>query len=410
VQIYDCTLQDFGALTDATLTFTDTDADGVTTTSTYSTPAGFNSPINDNSCSAATASIYTVESVGGGSTGGGGSGGGGGSAGGDFTFTWSGPFTGATPTTEDVTGLCPGDYSVVISNGDCEETLFFTVAEAEPIVVNVVNVINPTCFGQNNGSIDIDVTGGSGQFNYQWIPQPGCFFFGAQTQDVSNLAECSYTVSITDVVSGCNVLETIELEAPQVMELIIQTSEFAGGYNLSCHNSNDGAISVFVVGGTPDPIAFAPFDYLYDWINDCSEIDPSQYGNDPNAPNATNLPGGTYGINVTDANGCLATTCFDMIPPDSLQSPAIIQNISCTNNEGCITPNLQGGSSVYVAYEWTGNIGANAPDAATLCGLPAGPYSLTVTDSNGCSESFDYEISDVQQRFLSPVVKLRLRS
>jgi gliding motility-associated-like protein len=395
VQIYDCTLQDFGALTDATLTFTDTDADGVTTTSTYSTPAGFNSPINDNSCSAATASIYTVESVGGGSTGGGGSGGGGGSAGGDFTFTWSGPFTGATPTTEDVTGLCPGDYSVVISNGDCEETLFFTVAEAEPIVVNVVNVINPTCFGQNNGSIDIDVTGGSGQFNYQWIPQPGCFFFGAQTQDVSNLAECSYTVSITDVVSGCNVLETIELEAPQVMELIIQTSEFAGGYNLSCHNSNDGAISVFVVGGTPDPIAFAPFDYLYDWINDCSEIDPSQYGNDPNAPNATNLPGGTYGINVTDANGCLATTCFDMIPPDSLQSPAIIQNISCTNNEGCITPNLQGGSSVYVAYEWTGNIGANAPDAATLCGLPAGPYSLTVTDSNGCSESFDYEISDV---------------
>ena len=152
---------------------------------------------------------------------------------------------------------------------------------------------------------------------------------------------------------------------------------------------------MFVVGGTPDPIAFAPFDYQYDWINDCSEIDPAQYGNDPNAPNATNLPGGTYGINVTDANGCLATTCFDMIPPDSLQSPAIIQNISCTNDEGCITPNLQGGSSVYVAYEWTGNIGANAPDAATLCGLPAGPYSLTVTDSNGCSEDFDYEITDV---------------
>ncbi len=396
VQIYDCTLQDFGALTDATLTFTDTDTQGATITSTYSTPVGFNSPINDNSCSAGTASIFVVESVGGGGTGGGGGGtGGGGSAGGDFTFTWSGPFTGATPTTEDVSGLCPGDYSVLISNGDCEETLFFTVPEAEPIVVNVVNVVNPTCFGQNNGSIDIDVTGGSGQFSYQWIPQPGCFFFGAQTQDISNLAECSYTVSITDEVSGCNVLETVELVAPQVMELIIQTSEFAGGYNLSCHNSNDGSISVFVVGGTPDPIAFAPFDYLYDWINDCSEIDPAQYGNDPNAPNATNLPGGTYGINVTDANGCLATTCFDMIPPDSLQSPAIIQNISCTNDDGCITPNLQGGSSIYVAYEWTGNIGANAPDAATLCGLPAGPYSLTVTDSNGCSEDFDYEITDV---------------
>lgn len=393
VQIYDCVGLDVGALTDATLTFTGTDAEGVITTSSYSTPVGYNSPINDNSCNAATASIFVVESVGGGSSGGGG--GGGSSAGDEFTFTWSGPFVGPVPTTEDISGLCPGEYSVVISNGDCEETLFFTVDEAEPIVVNVVNAIDPTCFGQNNGSIDIDVSGGSGNFEYQWIPQPGCFFFGAQTQDITNLAECDYTVSITDTETGCNVLETVSLVAPQVMELIIETSEFAGGYNLSCHNSNDGAISVFVVGGTPDPDAFAPFDYLYDWITDCSEIDPAIYGNDPNAPNATNLPGGTYGINVTDANGCLATTCFDLIPPDSLQSPALVQNITCLSDEGCITPNLQGGSSIYVAYEWTGNIGANAPDAGTLCGLPAGPYSLTVTDSNGCSETFEYEITDV---------------
>ena len=291
--------------------------------------------------------------------------------------------------------MCPGDYSVLVSNGDCEQTLFFTVPEAQPIVVNVVNAINPTCFGQNNGSIDIDVTGGSGQYTYQWIPQPSCFFFGSQSPDLTNLAECDYTVSITDQVSGCNVLETVSLVAPEVMELIIETSEFAGGYNLSCHNSNDGSISVFVVGGTPDPIANAPYDYLYDWITDCSQIDPSQYGNDPNAPNATNLPGGTYGINVTDANGCLATTCFDMIAPDSLQSPAIIQDITCANSEGCITPNLQGGSSIYLAYEWTGNIGSNLPDASTLCGLPAGPYSLTVTDSNGCTETFDYELNDV---------------
>jgi gliding motility-associated-like protein len=394
VQIYDCVSIDVGALTDATLTFTDVDGSGNAISASYSTPVGFNSPINDNSCSSATASIFQVETTGGGGSGGGG-GGGGNPVEGDFTFTWSGPFNGVPPSTQDVFGLCPGDYSVLISNGDCEETLFFTVPEADPIIVDVVAQINPTCFGQNNGSIDISVIGGSGNFSYQWIPQPACFFFGATTQDVNNLPACSYTVSITDQVTGCNVLETITLDAPQVMELTVVTSQFEGGYNLSCHNSNDGAISVFVTGGTPDPTAFAPFDYLYDWINDCSDIDPALYGNDPNAPNATNLPGGSYGINVTDANGCLATTCFDLIPPDSIQSPAIIQNISCQSDEGCITPNVQGGSSTFIAYEWTGNIGANAPDASTLCGLAAGAFTLTVTDSNGCQETFDYEITDV---------------
>lgn len=392
VQIYDCVSLDFGALTDATLTFTEDDGAGNITSSSYSTPVGFSSSINDNSCDFFSASIFEVETVGGGA---GGGGGGGNPVEGNFTYTWSGPFNGASPTTQDVSGLCPGDYSVLISNGDCEETLFFTVPAAEPISVDVVNQIDPTCFGQNNGSIDINVLGGSGNFNYQWIPQPACFFFGATTQDVNNLPACDFTVSITDLVTGCNILSTISLDAPQVMELTVVTSQFEGGYNLSCHNSNDGAISVFVAGGTPDPIAFAPFDYQYDWINDCSEIDPSLYGNDPNAPTATNLPGGSYGINVTDANGCLATTCFDLITPDSIQSPAIIQNISCASDEGCITPNIQGGSSTYIAYEWTGNIGANEPNATTLCGLVAGAYTLTITDSNGCQETFDYDITDV---------------
>ena len=390
VQIYDCVSIDVGALTNATLTFSDVDGSGNVLSASYSTPIGFNSPINDNSCGAETASIFQVETAGGG-----GGGGGGNPVEGDFTFTWSGPFTGVAPTTQNVSGLCPGDYSVLISNGDCEQTLFLTVPEADPIIVDVVAQINPTCFGQNNGSIDINVTGGSGNFSYQWIPQPACFFFGATTQDVNNLPACTFTVSITDLVTGCNILETITLDAPQVMELTVVTSQFEGGYNLSCHNSNDGAISVFVSGGTPDPDAFAPFDYLYDWINDCSDIDPALYGNDPNAPNATNLPGGSYGINVTDANGCLATTCFDLIPPDSIQSPAIIQNISCQSDEGCITPNVQGGSSTFITYEWTGNIGANAPNASTLCGLAAGSFTLTVTDSNGCQETFDYEITDV---------------
>ncbi len=312
----------------------------------------------------------------------------------NFTFIWSGPFQGAVPTTQDVVGLCPGEYAVFISNGSCEETQFFAVPEANPILIDIVNQVNPTCFGQNNGSINIEVLGGSGNFTYQWLSNPTCFFFGATTQDISNLSECSYTISVTDTETGCNATSTVILDAPQVMELAITTSQFDGGFNQSCFDSNDGSISVSVIGGTPDPDAFFPYAYQYDWVTDCSDVDPAIYGNDPNAPTADNLPGGTYGINVTDANGCLATTCVDMIPPDEIQSPAIIQDITCLSNEGCISPNLQGGSSNYISYQWTGNIGANPPSSPVICGLQAGNYSLTVTDSNGCIETFDYEIAD----------------
>lgn len=63
VQIYDCVGGDVGSLTDATLTFTGTNSLGDPMTSTYTTPTGFNSPIADNSCSAASASIFQVGAV-----------------------------------------------------------------------------------------------------------------------------------------------------------------------------------------------------------------------------------------------------------------------------------------------------------------------------------------------------------
>lgn len=386
VQIYDCVNGDLGALTDATMTFSGVNSLGDPTTAVYSTPVGFNSPINDNSCDAGSASIFYVDQsiIGGGGDPG------------NYTYEWTGP-NGFTASTQDLTGLCPGTYNVNISSGTCEQTLTFEIIDPAALEVVEVEIINPTCFGQNNGSIDIDVIGGSGDYSYVWIPSPTCFFPGSNLQDLVNVRECTYNYSITDNVTGCNIVGSITLEAPQVMEIVVVTSDFDGGYNISCQGANDGQISVFVTGGTPDCNLFAPYCYNYDWITDCSEIDPSQFGNDPNAPNAENLPGGTYGVNVYDANGCLATTCLDLIEPDSIQSPAIIENIDCDNTTGCITPNLTGGSGLYIVYEWTGDIGSNSPNANTLCNLAAGNYSLTVTDSNNCQDTFEYEITEIPQ-------------
>jgi gliding motility-associated-like protein len=383
VQIYDCIGGDFGALTDATMTFDGVNTLGDPTTVVYSTPPGFNSAINDNTCSPATASVFLVDqgSIGGGDPD-------------DYSYVWSGPSFSAT--TQDVSGLCPGDYTVVISNGDCEQTLSFTLADPVSFQIELVEIINPICFGQNNGSIDIDVVGGSGDYSYSWVPSPSCFFFGTNTQDVSGLFECaSYTVLVTDNVTGCLATATYELIAPQVMDIVVVTSEYQGGFNISCNGANDGQISVFVTGGSPDCDLYSPECYLYDWISaECGTIDPTDYGNPEGSSQCLNCPAGTYGVNVTDSNGCLATTCLDLLEPSAIESPAIIENIDCNSTTGCITPNLLGGSGSYVVYEWTGDIGTNSPDAATLCNLAADSYTLTVTDSNNCQDTFEYVIEE----------------
>ena len=383
LQIWDCVAGDFGTLLTASMSFSGTDSNNQPLTIDYNSEPGFSADIVATSCSPALAATWTETT-----------GAGGGGTGGDYTYTWTGPFTGPVPTSEDVSELCAGTYTVVIAQGDCNQTLTFTLLDPEPILINST-IVNPTCFGQNNGSIDITIIGGSGNYTYAWAESAPCFFPPTTTQDISSLFACSYTVVVTDVATGCTATATIVLDAPQVMDIVVVTSQFDGGYNVSCNAANDGQISVFVTGGSPDCNLFTPFCYQYDWITDCSEINPADFGNDPNAPNADNLPGGTYGINVTDANGCLATTCLDLLEPGPLDSPAIIQDIDCNNSTGCITPSLSGGSGNYVVFAWTGNIGANSPSATTLCGLQAGPYSLTVTDSNNCQDTFDYIIEEI---------------
>lgn len=307
-------------------------------------------------------------------------------------IVWSGP-NGFTSNDEDITGLCAGQYEVTITDADCEEIFTFIVTEPEPIVVEFIDVIPPICFGQNNGSVTATATGGSGVYTFEWLPQPDCFFPGANQADISNLFDCEYTVVVTDD-TGCSVEATINLEAPQVMDIFVSTTNFDGGYNVSCFGANDGQISVTVSGGTPDCALFAPECYNYDW----SSCDPV---NVPGSSLQTDLAAGTYCVLVTDANGCVATTQIPITQPEPIQSSGTISDyngfgVSCNGAcDGFITPDITGGSENYIFYDWVeGDIGANDPLANTLVDLCAGTYTLQVIDTNGCEELISFELTE----------------
>jgi gliding motility-associated-like protein len=403
LEVWDCIAGDSGTLTGATMSFTGINNSNDNATIDYSGPSGITGVIGPLSCGSGITATYTAPGLPGWFASSGNGGGGTDLEG--FTFEWSGPFEGTPPTTQDATGLCAGEYTVVVSSGDCIQSFNFEITEPIAIEIIAVDIHNPLCFGQNDGYIDIDVVNGSGDYSFEWM-NTTCFpgFDGANSEDIFDLNACDYTVVVTDNQSGCIATATFQLTAPEVMTLSLGVTEFGdGNYFTSCSNANDGAIQVFVNGGTPDPIAFAPYDYQYDWVIECSEIDPAGYGNNPNADYIENLPGGSYGLNVYDANGCLATTCIDLLPPPPLASDPMITNIDCNNPLGSITPNVSGGPAGYILV-WQGNIGSNNPNAPTLVDLEAGTYTLFVTADIGtaCVDTFSYVIEETT----SPIITI----
>ncbi|WP_146171720.1 T9SS sorting signal type C domain-containing protein [Flavobacterium magnum] len=140
-----------------------------------------------------------------------------------------------------------------------------------------------SCFGGNNGSATVNVTGGIGSYSYDWTPgNPS----GDGTASVSGLAAGTYTVTITDAI-GCTVSKTITITQPeQIIAIGLQT-------NVTCNSENDGTASVSVTGGSGT--------YSYAWF-------PSG----GNAATATNLAPGSYTCFIFDTNGCSTSKGFNI--------------------------------------------------------------------------------------------------
>jgi gliding motility-associated-like protein len=309
---------------------------------------------------------------------------------GTYTIEWTDGDGNIISNAEDLNNLCPGDYEMYVEQAGCFGVFNFTITEPDPLIVTQGEVVQPVCFGQNTGSIDINVFGGIEPYTFEWTANNGCIFFGSSDEDITGLFECCYTVVVTDA-SGCTATLEVCLDAPEVMSLFVSTPSDDGSlFDISCNGANDGSISVSVNGGTPDCNLFAPECYLFDW-----SVDVTIYGNPANASFIENLPTGTYIVNVTDINGCLATTTIDLSEPEAIQSAPIITDVTCNgNNDGTITPNINGGTESYVNYLWAPSVSPNADDATTLTNLDPGTYTVTITDSNNCEQEFTYTVNE----------------
>ncbi|MNJ86178.1 hypothetical protein D3C87_36660 [compost metagenome] len=290
---------------------------------------------------------------------------------GPYTFNWGGGVT-----TEDRSGLAAGTYSVTITDANaCTAIISATVTQPAAIVSGTTVVTNVSCSGGTNGSINLTPTGGVGSYTFNWGG-------GVTTEDRSGLAAGTYFVTITDA-NGCNgTVSGIVVTQPTLLvaSALSQT-------NVSCFGGSNGAASVSVSGGTSG--------YTYDWA-------PGTPTGDGTA-SATGLTAGTWTVNVTDANGCMASQSFTVTQPTAISFTAAAQtNIACFGEStGAFAVNSATGGTGAFTYDWTPGT-PTGEGTTSVTGLAAGTYSVTATDANGCTASVSFTITQPPVLVVTP--------
>ncbi len=213
-----------------------------------------------------------------------------------------------------------------------------------------VTSMSVSCSGQFDGSANATVTGGTAPYSYQWDN-------GETSNPATFLSAGNHSVTITDA-NNCEVITSFVVNTPAalVLQSLISTP-------VNCFGGNDGTASITVSGGT--------LPYTYQWNT------PVQTGN-----TATNLTAGSYTVIVTDANACTLPPINITIEQPSTPITTILNKIdpSCNGgSDGSASVIAQGGTPSYT-YAWSS--GGSTP---TISGLPAGIYTATVTDANGCT-------------------------
>lgn len=274
-----------------------------------------------------------------------------------YTFVWMNATTGVSTgqTTQNASGLCAGDYFVVVTDANGCSFTSSNVTINEPVAMTGSLVItDASCFNLCDGTAIYTITGGTAPFTYTWSSS-------ANTTDTEiNLCDGNYTVGVTDA-GGC-VLAAIPFT---ISEPTLLDGVTTNGFVL-CNGDCDGSVSVLESGGT------APYTYL--WNDSAAQTTPV----------ASNLCAGTYDVVITDANGCTTAPLSATITEPTAISLTSITSTDAACGGGCdgtATVITTGGTGAYT-FLWDDPLAQTTSTATALC---AGTYTVIVTDANGCS-------------------------
>ncbi len=294
------------------------------------------------------------------------------------------------PTTEDLYGLGQGQYILVVTDaGTCSGSDTFNLEYPDPIYLNPT-VTDNECHDGNEGSISLNVIGGTTPYSYNWT-MPDNPTFNEFTPSISGLSPGTYWLHFRDA-NGCYPnpdQDTIFTLVNPAKISITGNLSLYGKYNLMCYGDYNGSIDVSVSG--------AQGNYNKGWTgtpyspNDANFTGPEK--------DLINVPAGQYTYSVIDSKGCEASKTFVLSDPEPLTVYAEISDysgfeISCDGEaDGSIAAIPVGGhDETDFEFSWSYDGGPDPPNDSVITGLQEGNYSLIVTDAFGCQGSRQFSL------------------
>ena len=278
-------------------------------------------------------------------------------------------------TTKNIEGLSFGSYSLsVVDSNLC--TITFPSIDIAPIIgpleVEVIGLENLSGFETSNGSINIEVRGGSAPYSYLWEQLEDISFIET-TENLNNLSQGTYSLIVTDS-RGCTTNLEASLNQPDLLEVNLLIDN-----NISCNGANTGAIIAEVSGGV--------LDYSYKWfrVNVQGELELLNTDN-----LLTDIGSGDYRVVVTDFNGNSESARITLTEPAAIAiNNFTINNVSCNNGtNGSIRIEVVGGVGAY-NFIWSTN-----DRTQNLENVTSGLYNVLITDENGCDFRAEFNVSE----------------
>ena len=282
------------------------------------------------------------------------------------------------------TGLAAGTYSIAAQDANLcltTSTVSLTQPAAPLTITSVVSTPVELCYGDNNGSIDISVAGGTSPYQYSinggtsWSPSTT-----ATSYTFSNLYAGTYTIAVLDF-NLCTTTYDTTITLTQPIQLIISSVLVTSV--TGCNSGTNGSIEITATGGTPG--------YQYSinggstWVPTYTTADVSWTftGLGINTNGSKN-----YTVAVRDSNLCQTEQIVTLIGPAIIVVTSTRTNITCHDfDNGKIVVHATGGTPAY-EYELTSSfITYPYQSSTTFTGLSAGAYTPYVMDANGCIEN-----------------------
>ncbi len=281
--------------------------------------------------------------------------------------------------------LAPDTFTLIIESvsSGCRTTMEVILPDssnrAQPFALSVgaMDLNGITCFGEDDGWINPNIQGGTSPFTLIYTNQDLGITDTTTSDTISNLSTGTYKVVVQDRY-GCELSDSnIFIFEPNLLDVFLVDD------TVPCTGSPKGELVAVPFGGTPP--------YTYTWLNPVA-----------NGPVLSNVPPGTYTIELRDANGCLETGNGIVNAARTLSASILDSSFGCgTTFRPSIEFEVMGGYSPY-RYGVNNSVGnvivplASSPDSAYAITLPLGApssFNLIVIDDSLCTITVPVTVS-----------------